>query len=79
MKNLFRKKSKDNSDQCFGACDVVVVKHKNGLLNSTPFVVNVFGAMSQSDIELEINGNLTDIRMMVNHKMYGEFVNHNRK
>lgn len=56
-----------------GACDILAVKHEDGSILSTPFIVRFTAVLKASTVYLTINGTQSKTIMKVNGRNEGYF------
>jgi phosphatidate phosphatase PAH1 len=61
------------TDDHEGACDVIVARHKDGSLGSTPFIVRFADIIKTKPVSILINGEKIKTKMHVNERNEGYF------
>lgn len=56
-----------------GCCDVIVVRHEDGTLVSTPFIVRFTHILTSKPVQLVVNGQKTSTVMKINERNEGYF------
>lgn len=56
-----------------GACDVIAVRHEDGSVSSTPFIVRFSQIQKKKHVRLLVNGELIKTIMKVNERNEGYF------